>query len=123
MGSDGSNNMACELLTTLNDAKSREVVIKVIVDYDFGFNNNGYPYDRWIVSYFKSKGIPVKSGEGEPPRTHIKLIVVDDTTYIGSHNWQNIQLASTNDASVKLKSPFILQNVIEYFDWKWSRGK
>ncbi|SPC33785.1 LamG-like jellyroll fold domain-containing protein [Candidatus Nitrosocaldus cavascurensis] len=120
---DGNYDMAGQLLTALNDAKNRGVDVKVIVDYDFDGNNDGIPDNRGIVSYLKSKGIPVKSDEGEPPRTHIKLVVVDDTTYIGSHNWQNIQLASTNEASVKLKSPFILQKVIEYFDWKWSRGR
>jgi hypothetical protein len=123
MVNEGDNSLSGKLLIALNNAKNRGVDIKVIVDGDWDGNNDGIPDNISAISYLKSKGIPVKSDEGEPPRTHIKLVIIDDTTYIGSHNWISIQLASVEEASVKLRSPFILQDAIEYFDWKWSRGR
>ncbi|MEM1951544.1 MAG: phospholipase D-like domain-containing protein, partial [Candidatus Nitrosocaldus sp.] len=117
------SHMPTQLLAALNDAKNRGVDVKVIVDGDWDGNGDGIPDNSGAISYLKSRGIPIKSDEGEPPRTHVKMVIVDDTTYIGSHNWTQNQLASTNESSVKLKSPFILQKVIEYFDWKWSRGR
>jgi|GEM_PF-1526118 len=123
MVNEGDNSLSGKLLIALNNAKNRGVDIKVIVDGDWDGNNDGIPDNISAISYLKSKGIPVKSDEGEPPRTHIKLVIIDDTTYIGSHNWISIQLASVEEASVKLRSQFILQDAIEYFDWKWSRGR
>jgi phosphatidylserine/phosphatidylglycerophosphate/cardiolipin synthase-like enzyme len=120
---EGNYNMSGQLLTALNDAKNRGVDVKIIVDYDFDGNSDGNPDNRSAVLYLKSKNIPVKSDEGEPPRTHVKLAIIDSKVYLGSHNWQNNQLASTSEAGVKLRSPFILQQVVEYFDWKWSRGR
>ncbi|MEM3092934.1 MAG: phospholipase D-like domain-containing protein, partial [Candidatus Nitrosocaldus sp.] len=112
---DPNSNIG-RLLYALNDAKYRNVDIKVIVDTDYASGSAN------AISYLKSHGIPVKSDEGEPPRTHIKMVIVDGTIYIGSHNWTE-NTDNVSDISIKLRSPFVVQDAIEYFDWKWVRGR
>jgi HKD family nuclease len=113
-----------DLLRALVDAKNRGVDVRILVDYDWDGNNNGIPDNKDAVAYLKSNGIQVKSDEGEPPRTHIKMIIIDDeTVYVGSQNWDYTGLGSSVESSVKIKSPWIVNDSVEYFNWKWARGR
>ncbi|MEM3093007.1 MAG: phospholipase D-like domain-containing protein, partial [Candidatus Nitrosocaldus sp.] len=113
-----------QLLRALVDAKNRGVDVKVIVDGDYDGNGDGTPSNQSAANYLKNNGIQVKYDERDPPRTHIKMVIIDhETMFVGAHNWLEHQLASTNETSIKLKSPFILNDAVNYFNWKWQRGR
>jgi phosphatidylserine/phosphatidylglycerophosphate/cardiolipin synthase-like enzyme len=117
------DHMPTQLLKALVDAKNRGVSVKVILDGDYDGNNDGTISNAAAMNYLKSNGIQAKYDEVDPPRTHIKMVIIDGVVFIGAHNWLQIQLASTNETTVKLRSPFIVDDALRYFDWKWERGR
>lgn len=105
------------LLEELIEAKRRGVKVKVILEtsgkeswgeYITGINDE-------VKKILQRNGIQVYLDD-DKTTTHVKVLVVDDeVTVLGSHNWTFAAFVRNNESSVKIKSRPVAQKYISYF--------
>jgi phosphatidylserine/phosphatidylglycerophosphate/cardiolipin synthase-like enzyme len=105
------------LWNELKKAYDRGVDVQVIVD---DRTQEAFPK---TIQFLQNNNIPWKLDEGEPPRTHAKMIIIDDTVYNGAHNWLKSSLDFVGEAGIMSKDPTTLSEILEYFNNKWAIGR
>jgi phosphatidylserine/phosphatidylglycerophosphate/cardiolipin synthase-like enzyme len=105
------------LLEELIEAKRRGVKVKVILEtsgkkswgeYITGINDE-------VKKILQRNGIQVYLDD-DKTTTHVKVLIVDDeVTVLGSHNWTFAAFTRNNESSVKIKSRPVAQKYISYF--------
>lgn len=108
--SDTKNSETQLLLQGLTEAKRRGVEVKVVLDHNIDFNDEGIPNplpdfkNTSAYALLKQNGISVFFDD-PAVYTHAKVIVIDkETVIIGSHNWTRAALTRNNEASVLVRS-------------------
>ncbi len=106
------------LIKELIEAKRRGVRIKIILEtsgkeswgeYITGINDE-------VKKVLQRNGIQVYLDD-DKITTHAKVLVVDDeVTVLGSHNWTFAAFVRNNESSVKIKSRPVAQQYISYFN-------
>jgi phosphatidylserine/phosphatidylglycerophosphate/cardiolipin synthase-like enzyme len=110
------NHKPSNLLRSLVDAKNRGVDVRVIID-------DTVPSS--VRDFLKNNKIPTKLDPSSTQSTHVKSILIDDTVYVGSHNWQSVNL-SVGDTTIKVNNNIAISNIkddfMSYFDDLWNRS-
>lgn len=111
---------AARLLKDLIAAKQRGVEVKVLLeksDYHKRLNRT----NTQTAQYLKENGIEVRF-DPEDTITHSKLVIIDDTTLIGSCNWSQGQLERSHNSSVIINDPRAARSYEDYFNNLWRQG-
>jgi len=110
------NDKSSNLLRSLVNAKNRGVDVKVIID-------DSVPSS--VRDFLKNNKIPTKLDPSSTQSTHVKSILIDDILYVGSHNWQDINL-SVGDTAIKVNNNIVIYDMknhfMSYFDDLWNRS-
>ena len=110
-------DMINTLLEELIKAKKRGVKVQVILEtsgkeewgeYVTGINEE-------VMRILRNEGIQIYLDD-KKITTHAKVLVVDEeVTVLGSHNWTFAAFKRNNESSVKIKSRPVAQKYISYF--------
>ena len=104
-----------DVVDALMDAKSRGVVIKIILEKHVIGGENDQIYHELLA-----KGFNVKWASSTFKLTHAKFIIVDgQAVLVGSHNLSNSALFKNREASVIIRESKTLQSFIDIFDNDW----
>ena len=108
--SDSKTSESYRLLDALTQAKKKGIEVKVVLDHNIDFNDEGVPNplpdfkNTSAYALLKQNGVPVFFDD-PAVYTHAKVIVIDkETVIIGSHNWTRAALTRNNEASVLIRS-------------------
>lgn len=109
------------LVDALTDAYRNGAAVRVVLDQDDG----GEPYhsltiNRPLVRRLREAGIPVRF-EDPLVLLHSKVVIADDVTVVGSHNWTGSGLRETGEVSVLVAGAAYAARARERFDAMWSR--
>jgi len=111
-------DMVNTLLEELIEAKRRGVRVKVILETSGKEEWGEYvtEINEEVMRVLKSEGIQVHLDD-KKITTHAKVLVVDDEiTVLGSHNWTFAAFERNNESSVKITSRPVAQQYISYFN-------
>jgi len=103
-----------ELINELINVRKRGVMVRIILDRNVESNKK-------VRNRLSSERISVRTLNSE--RTHNKLIIVDDTVVVGSHNWTDKALFENRESSVAIVDKNILTDEKEYFEFLWRLSK
>lgn len=110
-----------KLLENLVDAQKKGLEVKVLLEKRWGDASRGLNYNnRLTAQYLTKHGIEVRF-DSEDIITHAKLVIVDDTSVIGSSNWWE-DIDTCNNSSVGIKDPEITAYFENYFQSLWKQG-
>uniref|UniRef100_A9AAK4 Phospholipase D/Transphosphatidylase n=1 Tax=Methanococcus maripaludis (strain C6 / ATCC BAA-1332) TaxID=444158 RepID=A9AAK4_METM6 len=104
------NPKISELIDELVNARKRGVMVRVILEEEVGSN-------ILAQSKLSSQHILVKFHDSK--KTHNKLIIVDDTVIVGSHNWTDKALFENNESGIAISNENVLKEEKEYFESLW----
>lgn len=100
-----------DLLQVMVDAAGRGVEVKVLADETADDTEQA-------LAFLEAGGVDV-SFDSPDTTTHNKLIVADDVTLVGSHNFSHSALSYNNEASVRVDSPQVTAFYEAYFQALW----
>ncbi|AEF96717.1 phospholipase D-like domain-containing protein [Methanotorris igneus] len=100
-----------ELLNALIEARKRGVMVRIILNKEVESNKE-------VKNYLASERISVKYSK---TRVHNKLVIVDDTVVVGSHNWTDSGLFENRESSIAIRDKNVLKKEKEYFEALWER--
>ncbi len=100
-----------ELLQAMVDAAGRGVEVKVLADEEADDTEQA-------LSFLASGGVDV-SLDSPDTTTHNKLIVADDVTLVGSHNFSTSAFSYNYEASLRVDSPEVTAHYEAYFQALW----
>lgn len=103
-----------ELINELINARKRGVMVRIVLDKNVESNKK-------VRNRLNSEKISVRTLNSE--RTHNKLIIVDDTVVVGSHNWTDKALFENRESSVAIVNKNVLTGEKEYFEFLWRLSK
>jgi len=104
------NPKISELIGELINARKRGVMVRVILEEEVGSN-------ILAQSKLSSQHILVKFHDSK--KTHNKLIIVDDTVILGSHNWTDKALFENKESGIAISNENVLKEEKEYFESLW----
>ncbi|MBA2862132.1 phospholipase D-like domain-containing protein [Methanococcus maripaludis] len=104
------NPKISELIDELVNARKRGVMVRVILEEEVGSN-------ILAQSKLSSQHIMVKFHDSK--KTHNKLIIVDDTVIVGSHNWTDKALFENKESGIAISNENVLKEEKEYFESLW----
>ncbi|MBA2846997.1 phosphatidylserine/phosphatidylglycerophosphate/cardiolipin synthase-like enzyme [Methanococcus maripaludis] len=104
------NPKISELIDELTNARKRGVMVRVILEEEVGSN-------ILAQSKLSSQHILVKFHDSK--KTHNKLIIVDDTVIVGSHNWTDKALFENKESAIAVSNEDVLNIEKEYFESLW----
>jgi branched-chain amino acid aminotransferase len=114
---ENKENKARQLLDALISARARGINIRVLLD-ESDWNKETSNRNKETIGYLKDKGIQAKLDN--PKKTlHAKLIIIDDSTIIGSHNLGFYALERNKEASVLIKNKDVANAYKSYFEFLW----
>lgn len=119
----GATSETKKLLDLIVDKKAEGVEVKVLMDQD----NKDDPYLSTIInskakSFLKDNNVDVKYDKTDS-LLHSKFVIVDNqTTIIGSHNWTGVSFKETFDLSISIHSPGFAYLMKNRFDLLWSQS-
>lgn len=68
-------------------------------------------------------GLPARLMASRDVRgSHVKLVVADDWTLLGSHNWSFGAFTNQTQDSLLFESPALAARMADYFDRQWGRA-
>jgi cardiolipin synthase len=105
------------LLEELIEAKLRGVRVKVILETSGKEEWGEYitEINEEVMRMLRNEGIQIYLDD-EKITTHAKVLVVDEqVTILGSHNWTFAAFKRNNESSVKITSRPVARNYISYF--------
>jgi len=111
-------DMVNALLEELIEAKRRGVRVKVILETSGKEEWGEYvtEINEEVMRILRNEGIQVHLDD-KKITTHAKVLVVDDEiTVLGSHNWTFAAFKRNNESSVKIKSKPVARQYINYFN-------
>ena len=113
-------NEMLEIMDNLIEASRRGVDVKVLLeDPGSGFI---LECNAKAAEYLLRNGIAVKFDD-VGHSTHTKLVIIDDeTSLLGSHNWTLAGLNMNYECSVMVRSRRLAEEYSNYFDSLWSKG-
>jgi phosphatidylserine/phosphatidylglycerophosphate/cardiolipin synthase-like enzyme len=100
-----------DLLQAMVDAADRGVEVKVLADEESGDTEQA-------LAFLADGGVDV-SLDSPDTTTHNKLIVADDVTLVGSHNFSTSALSYNHEASLRVESPAVTAYYEAYFQALW----
>ena len=113
-----SRNPVNDLFDALRRAAQRGVSVRLLLNQNFRDNSSAQG-NQFIVRYFKSRNFQAAMG-GKSTRLHSKLLLVDDdTTVIGSHNYSTRAFRTNFETSVIIKSEDINSFFLAEFERLW----
>ncbi len=101
------------LWDAVKNAKNRGVDVKVILD-DRAYNS--------IKTFLKNNNIPTKLDPSSSQSTHAKTVLVDNTVFVSSANWED-PFFGTGDVTIKVIDNSMRDEVAAYFDDLWTNGR
>jgi len=104
------NPKISELIDELVNARKRGVMVRVILEEEVGSN-------ILAQSKLSSQHIMVKFHDSK--KTHNKLIILDDTVIVGSHNWTDKALFENKESGIAISNESVLKEEKEYFESLW----
>lgn len=110
--------------TMLNDlirAKKRGVEVKVLLEKS-DYNQKLNSFNGEAAQYLENNGVEVRFDPLEVT-THAKLIIIDDTTLLGSSNWGYGGLELYLGSNIILLDPQITASYEKYFQRLWLQGR
>ncbi len=108
------------ILDNLIKAKKRGVEVKVLLEKS-DYNQKLNRFNEEAARYLEENGVEVKFDSPEIT-THAKLIIVDDTTLLGSSNWGYGGLRLYLGSNVLLLDSQITDSYEKYFQRLWLQG-
>jgi phosphatidylserine/phosphatidylglycerophosphate/cardiolipin synthase-like enzyme len=108
------------IFNDLIEAKKRGVKVKVLLEKS-GYNQKLNSFNKEAARYLEENGIEVRFDSPEV-HTHAKLVIVDDTTLLGSSNWGYGGLELYLGSNVILLDPQITDSYEKYFQRLWLQG-
>jgi phosphatidylserine/phosphatidylglycerophosphate/cardiolipin synthase-like enzyme len=115
-----SRNPVNELFDALRRAAQRGVNVRLLLNQDFQDDESARG-NEFIVRYFKNRNFQAALG-GKSTRIHSKLLLVDNqTTIIGSHNYSARAHRTNFETSVIIKSPEVHSFFIREFERLWEK--
>jgi cardiolipin synthase len=116
-----SNNSVVKMRNALINAVNRNVSVRLILD-QANYRDQETELskeNRKTGNYLEANGVQVKY-DSLKQTTHDKLLVIDDeTTILGSHNWGYSAFTRNNEASVMIKDRKIAGYYEIYFENLW----
>ncbi len=100
-----------DLLQAMVDAAGRGVEVKVLADETADDTADA-------LAFLESGGVDV-SFDSPDTTTHNKLIVADDVTLVGSHNFSHSALSYNHEASLRVDDPTVTAFYEAYFQALW----
>lgn len=110
-----------KITNALIDAKSRGVLVKVLLEYS-SFDYNLNTVNQRTSNYLKEKGIEVRMDSKEIV-THAKLLIADDVVVVYSGNWVYSSLSSNHEVGLVLRNESIKTNSVNYFNALYNSAK
>jgi cardiolipin synthase len=115
-----SRNPVNELFDALRRAAYRGVDVRILLNADFQDSESARG-NEFIVRYFKNRNFQAAMG-GKSTRLHSKLLLVDNQiTVIGSHNYSARAFRTNFETSVIIKSREIYSFFITEFERLWTK--
>jgi len=99
-------------------AKKRGVKVKVILEKS-DFNEWLNRMNGKTIEYFKENGIEAKL-DNEDVITHAKVVIIDDSVFLGSTNWSYGGLELWHNSDILIKNKKIVDFFINYFKEKFN---
>ena len=105
------NGVIDELCEALVAAQQRGVDVRLFVDSGDG---ERYAYTREASAWLRERGVAVI--DDELKRTsHMKMFLIDDQVFIGSHNWTGYAMTRNREASILSSDPRLIAEVEAWF--------
>jgi len=119
--SDYDDSLANKLFDAIVNASLRGVDVKVVLecsDWEDYINE----MNQYTINKFKSHGVDA-SFENDWQITHTKLIVVDDSTILGSTNWAYSGLSVYHNADILIRNKDFTEDIINFYSGLWFDGE
>jgi phosphatidylserine/phosphatidylglycerophosphate/cardiolipin synthase-like enzyme len=114
----GSENTRADLLADeMIKAKKRGVEVKVILEKS-DFNEWLNRMNGKTIEYFKENGIEAKL-DNEDIITHAKVVIIDDSVFLGSTNWSYGGLELWHNSDILIRNKKIVDFFTNYFEEKF----
>jgi phosphatidylserine/phosphatidylglycerophosphate/cardiolipin synthase-like enzyme len=101
-----------ELVDAVIAAHERGVVVRVLADEEASGTQD--TLDRLTAA-----GVDAQLDSADQT-THNKLVLVDDTAFVGSHNWSTYAMSSNHEGSVRIDDPQVTAFYDTVFESLWS---
>lgn len=98
-------------------AKKRGVKVKVILEKS-NFNEWLNRMNSETIEYFKENGIEARL-DNEDVITHAKVVIIDDSVFLGSTNWSYGGLELWHNSDILIKNKKIVDFFRNYFEEKF----
>ena len=112
--SSSGNTRADLLADEMIKARKRGVKIKVILEKS-DFNEWLNRMNSKTIEYFKENGIEARLNN-EDVITHAKVVIIDDTVFLGSTNWSYGGLELWHNSDILIRNKKIVDFFVDYFE-------
>jgi len=99
-------------------AKKRGVKVKVILEKS-DFNEWLNRMNGKTIEYFKENGIKARL-DNEDVITHAKVVIIDDSVFLGSTNWSYGGLELWHNSDILIRNKKIVDFFVDYFEEKFN---
>ena len=114
----GSGATKADLLADeMIKAKKRGVEVKVILEKS-DFNEWLNRMNGKTIEYFKENGIEARL-DNEDVITHAKVVIIDDSVFLGSTNWSYGGLELWHNSDILIRNEKIVDFFVDYFEEKF----
>ncbi len=112
--SSSGNTRADILADEMIKARKRGVEVKVILEKS-DFNEWLNRMNSKTIDYFKENGIEAQL-DNEDIITHAKVVIIDDSVFLGSTNWSYGGLELWHNSDILIRNKKIVDFFVDYFE-------
>lgn len=116
--SSSKDTRADILADEMTKAKKRGVEVKVILEKS-DFNKWLNRMNSETIEYFKENGIEARL-DNEDVITHAKVVIIDDSVFLGSTNWSYGGLELWHNSDILIRNKKIVDFFVNYFEEKFN---
>ena len=111
------DSLSDKLFDAIVNASQRGVDVRVVLEYS-DWEDYINEMNQYTINKFKSHGINA-SFENDWQITHSKLIIVDDSTILGSTNWAYSGLNVHHNADILIRNRVFTEDMIDFYSALW----